>query len=134
MAYYANEILNIIDPGNELICYRLFNEHCYRTASGHFIKDLRIIKNRDLGNMVIVDNAAYSYAMQTDNGVPIIPFFNDKSDSELSDLVVYLTELSKSKDVRDEISQFFYSKLFWDNCQDPAVLKEKIVQARSALR
>jgi CTD small phosphatase-like protein 2 len=30
--------------------------------------------------MVLVDNAAYSYIFQLDNGIPIIPFYDSKSD------------------------------------------------------
>jgi CTD small phosphatase-like protein 2 len=38
------------------------------------VKDLRII-NRNLSDMVLVDNAAYSYAFQLENGIPILPFY-----------------------------------------------------------
>lgn len=31
-------------------------------------------------NMLLVDNAAYSYAYQLDNGVPILPYFTGKND------------------------------------------------------
>lgn len=35
--------------------------------------------------MVLVDNSAYSYAMQLDNGIPILPFYEGK-DYELPPL------------------------------------------------
>ena len=38
------------------------------------VKDIRII-NRNLSDIVLVDNAAYSYAFQLDNGIPILPFY-----------------------------------------------------------
>jgi CTD small phosphatase-like protein 2 len=38
----------------------------------------------------LVDNAAYSYAFQLDNGVPIIPYFKGKNDFELKALENYL--------------------------------------------
>ena len=41
------------------------------------MKDLRIIANRSLKDMVIVDNAVYSFAFQLDNGIPIVPFYSD---------------------------------------------------------
>lgn len=41
------------------------------------IKDLRVI-NRNLKDLVLVDNAAYSYAFQLDNGIPIIPYVDNK--------------------------------------------------------
>jgi CTD small phosphatase-like protein 2 len=33
--------------------------------------------------MVIVDNAAYSFGYQIANGIPIIPYYQDKNDTEL---------------------------------------------------
>jgi CTD small phosphatase-like protein 2 len=48
-----------------------------------YVKDLRVISNRSLKNMVLVDNAAYSYIFQLDNGIPIIPFYDSKADNEL---------------------------------------------------
>jgi CTD small phosphatase-like protein 2 len=44
-----------------------------------YCKDLRII-NRDMDSMVLVDNAAYSYATQLDNGIPILPYYHGKAD------------------------------------------------------
>lgn len=35
--------------------------------------------------MILVDNAAYSYAFQLENGIPILPFYEGK-DYELSAL------------------------------------------------
>ena len=58
---YANEVINYLDPNNEYISHRLFRESCLETDDGLFIKDLRII-NRDLSQIVIVDNAAYSFS------------------------------------------------------------------------
>ena len=53
---YAEAIVNSIDPSSELISYILPRKHCMRTKNGLYIKDLRIIKNRELKNIVIVDN------------------------------------------------------------------------------
>jgi CTD small phosphatase-like protein 2 len=58
---YANVVLNILDPQNEYITFRLFRDHCLQTKEGIFIKDLRIIANRSLKNIAIVDNATYSF-------------------------------------------------------------------------
>ena len=129
-SYYANEVLNIIDPSNELISFRLFHDHCFKSPGGHLIKDLRIIKNRHLSNVVLVDNAAYSYAMQTENGVPIIPFFDDKKDCELIELCSYLTELTKAPDIREMVAKDFHVELFKAHCSEPDVLRERIASSR----
>ena len=34
--------------------------------------------------------AAYSYCFQPENGVPIIPFYNNKADMELKEVTTYL--------------------------------------------
>lgn len=53
--------MNQIDPMGEFIDYRLYRDSCYETDEGVYIKDLRIIGNRNLNDMVIIDNAVYSF-------------------------------------------------------------------------
>ena len=50
--------------------------------------------------MVIVDNAVYSFGFQLENGIPIIPFYNNPMDEELHHLIFYLRCLSNIEDVR----------------------------------
>ena len=45
--------------------------------------------------MVIVDNATYSFAFHLGNGIPVIPFYENKNDRELYFLTKYLLELAK---------------------------------------
>ena len=71
------------------------------TEEGVFIKDLRIIKNRRMQDLVIVDNAVYSFGFQLDNGIPILPFYDDKQDEEMKHLVYYLKCLAQYEDVRE---------------------------------
>jgi len=47
------------------------------TDDNIFVKDL-IIFDRKMDNMIIVDNAAYSFTNQLANGVPVLPFYDDK--------------------------------------------------------
>ena len=82
-------VLDHLDPENKLIQHRLYREHCHVTPEGMHVKDLRVI-NRDLSELVLIDNAAYSYAYQMDNGIPIIPYYEGKNDFELKALQVYL--------------------------------------------
>ena len=44
--FYADVVLDHLDPTGELIQYRLYRDSCYQTADGVYVKDLRIIKNR----------------------------------------------------------------------------------------
>ena len=97
---YANMIIDILDPNNKYIRGILFRNHCLQTKKGIFIKDLRIVKNRELKNMVIVDNNAHAFAMQLENGIPILEWTGDKSDKELKYLLQYLLEMYNADDVR----------------------------------
>ncbi len=98
--YYADAIINHIDPDNKYISYVLTRKHCMQTKNGFFIKDLRIIKNRELKNMVIVDNLLHSFGLQIDNGIPILEFIDNDQDQELKYLENYLVRLLKEDDVR----------------------------------
>ena len=51
-------------------------------------------------NMVIVDNNAHSFALQLDNGIPILEWKDDRNDRELKYILHYLLELAGSDDVR----------------------------------
>lgn len=87
---YANKVLDYLDPHKQYIHHRLFRDNCIQTQEGVFIKDLRIFNNRNLEDLVLVDNAAYSFGYQLENGVPIIPFYSNKNDQELKHLIGYL--------------------------------------------
>lgn len=107
---YANNIIDLLDPGNDIFCYRLYREHCYKSSDGIYIKDLRIIKNRDIEEMLIVDNAPYSYGWHSHIGIPIISFFGDKTDHQLQQLEEFLREYLSSKRP-DLIPQYFFADI-----------------------
>lgn len=97
---YAKTIINYIDKEKKHINAILSREHCMETKNGFYIKDLRIIKERDLKDMIIVDNLVHSFGFQIENGVPILEFINDKKDEELRHLKEYLLEAHKHDDLR----------------------------------
>lgn len=72
-----------------------------------YIKDLRIIQNREMCDVVIVDNAVYSFGFQLDNGIPIIPYYDDPEDEELYHLIPYLEILAEGDDVRIKNKEAF---------------------------
>ena len=51
--------------------------------------------------MILIDNAAYSYAYQIDNGIPILPYFKGKNDFQLKALQTYIQSMMFQKDVRE---------------------------------
>jgi len=60
-----------------------------------------VFKNRDLKDLIIVDNAVYSFGAQLANGVPITPFKDDKEDREFEYLQNYLNILKDYDDMRE---------------------------------
>ena len=97
LSKYASPMLDIIDRNNHC-CYRFYREH-YTFINGIFVKDLKRL-NRDLKNVIIVDNSPLSYAFNHDNGFPVTSWYEDKNDRELLDIFPFLEFLSTVKDVR----------------------------------
>ena len=97
---YADQVIDLIDPTHKLIQFRLYRQHCVQTPDGHYIKDLRVIRNRSLTDMLLVDNSVHSFGFQLDNGVPIIPFFDDQTDQELLHRSNYVLARVDSDDLR----------------------------------
>ena len=52
-------------------------------------------------DIILVDNAAYSYGYQLENGLPILPYYDNKSDVELKHLTNYLKNIISVIDVRE---------------------------------
>eukprot|EP00826_Nyctotherus_ovalis_P037190 TRINITY_DN3378_c0_g1_i14.p2 TRINITY_DN3378_c0_g1~~TRINITY_DN3378_c0_g1_i14.p2 ORF type:complete len:251 (+),score=69.89 TRINITY_DN3378_c0_g1_i14:891-1643(+) len=96
---YANIVIDILDPDKKLFSARLFRKSCIRTDIGLYIKDLRTI-NCDLKSTLIIDNSIFSFAFQLDNGVPMIPFYDDKEDRIMLKIKDYLFNLKDLEDVR----------------------------------
>ena len=67
-----------------------------------YVKDLRIFKNVKMENMIIIDNSVLSFAFQLENGIPILPYYDNKEDIELKFLSNYLVNICNSQDLRIE--------------------------------
>jgi hypothetical protein len=96
---YADSVINHIDPLGHFFQYRLYRHNCVKMTSPEgqtiYIKDLRIIKNVPLENMVIIDNSVLSFAFHLENGIPILPYYSNKDDTEMDTLSKYLGKLAK---------------------------------------
>jgi CTD small phosphatase-like protein 2 len=98
--WYADVILDYIDPTGELIQHRLYREHCIGTSDNVYIKDLRIFDDRELKDLILVDNAVYSFGSQLSCGIPILPFKHDKEDDEFTSLMDYIESIHDMPDYR----------------------------------
>lgn len=119
--WYADVILDYIDPEKKLIQHRVYRDNCIKTTDNVYIKDLRVFKNRDLRDMIIVDNAVFSFGAQLANGVPITPFKDDREDKEFIYLMNYLDKLKDYNDMRDFNREAFKMEQVYQIKLDPYI-------------
>lgn len=105
---YADRILDILDSENHLISHRLYRDDCL-FINNNYIKDLNVL-NRDLSKTVIVDNYISCFGYHIENGIPIISWFDDKSDHELYNLSTVLLSFLSKEDIRPSIEELFHLK------------------------
>jgi CTD small phosphatase-like protein 2 len=77
MSKYANAIIDYIDPESKFILGILTRVNCMETKNGFFIKDLRILKDKKMKDVIMVDNLCHSFGFQIENGVPILEWHDD---------------------------------------------------------
>ena len=105
---YADTVINYIDPENKYIKFRLYRNNCINVGDLLLVKNLNILKDVPLKKIILVDNNMYSFAPQLNNGILINSFINDKSDSELSNVLSYLMNyIYPAEDVRKVNKEFF---------------------------
>ena len=102
LADYSEPLLDIIDK-KKVIKLRLNRSHC-RHYQNIYIKDLKVI-NRNLKDMIIVDNNPESYLMNKENAIPILTWEDDPNDKELLKLIPVLKYLANVDDVRIDINK-----------------------------
>jgi len=62
---------------------------------------------------MLVDNSPYCFYQHLTNGIPILPFFDNKKDNELMELADFLIYLNEFSDVRKGLDNHFkLNKLF----------------------
>lgn len=109
LAKYADPVLDMLDI-HRVVKHRLFRESCFN-HKGTYVKDLSQL-GRDLASTLILDNSPASYIFHTSNAVPVSTWFNDPHDTELTDLVAFLEDLTVVDDVQ----------LVLDNMIDPNII------------
>jgi len=97
LSKYADPVLDKLDI-HQVVSHRLFRESCYNHG-GNYVKDLSQL-GRPIADTIILDNSPASYIFHPNNAVPVSSWFNDPHDTELTDLVPFLDDLSKVDDVR----------------------------------
>ena len=102
---YADHILNLLDPGNEIIKYRLYRQHVTILGCSVY-KDLTKL-GRDLSKVIIIDNMKDNFKMQPNNGLYVKTWISDINDYQFKDLLKILKDivLLKVLDVRPIIQK-----------------------------
>jgi CTD small phosphatase-like protein 2 len=104
---YADPIINLLDPLHQYVSRVFYREHCVQLNNGIFVKDLRIFKDRDLKQTVLIDNSVLSFSFQLDNGVFISSYYGQNNDSELLYIFNYLKDLYYYDNVQDRNRKSF---------------------------
>lgn len=119
---YANKVIDLLDPDNNIISNRLFNRDCLN-FKGLFLKSLDIF-NVDPRDLIIVDNAVLCFGLDLANGVPIQEYRGEGKDEELIDLEQFLSFLSDVDDVRETIMGYFK----WDFLMENYKRADRIIE------
>jgi Dullard-like phosphatase family protein len=96
---YAREAVDILDPEQRYIKVLLTRESCIPVTAQHLTKDLRIIADRELSELLIADNDITNFAFQLDHGIPVSSYIGAEEDNELECLQYYLEELYDELDI-----------------------------------
>ena len=103
---YADSVLNYLDKENKYFQYRLYRNHCVQLDVDGFkfyVKDLDTLnKHYNLKDVVLIDNSVLSFAYHLNNGIPIVPFIEQKDDTQLLMLAYYLVSIAGFDDLTQE--------------------------------
>ena len=115
MKNYADTIIDYIDPKNEYFQFRLYRDACIPIQNKLYIKDLRIIKDYDPSNVILMDNSLYSFMNQPSNGMLVNSFYTNHNDNQLINAKSFLIEhIYPCEDVRKECEKWYhFTKLFY---------------------
>ena len=103
---YADAVLNYLDKDNKYFQYRLYRNHCVQCdvdGMKFYVKDLDTLnKYYNIKDVVLIDNSVLSFAYHLNNGIPIVPFIEQKDDTQLLMLAYYLVSIASFDDLTQE--------------------------------
>ena len=101
---YADAVLDHMDPGKKYFQYRLYRNNCSLVdvdGVKFYVKDLDIFDEfYDLKDIVIIDNSVLSFIYHLENGIPIVPYYNEDKDDALYVVGLYLIHIYNEDDLR----------------------------------
>ena len=73
---YVDSIIKVIEKNEKFFEYILDRNHCCIYENGDCIKNLNML-NRDLKNIIIIDDTSNYFKLHKENGICIKPFYGD---------------------------------------------------------
>ncbi|KAI5476806.1 protein phosphatase [Pseudohyphozyma bogoriensis] len=101
LSLYADAVLDQLDI-HGVISERLFRENCCH-HKGIYVKDLSQL-GRKMEDCIIIDNSPAAYIFHPNNAIPITTWYNDPHDTELLNLIPFLSDLAQVDDVRSVLN------------------------------
>ncbi|CCH45772.1 CTD small phosphatase-like protein 2-B [Wickerhamomyces ciferrii] len=96
---YADPVIDWLESERKYFSKRYYRDHCTLRDGQGYIKDLNIV-DKNLQNLIIIDNSPISYAWHESNAIIVEGWINDPSDSDLLNLIPLLNGLRFTTDVR----------------------------------
>jgi len=113
---YADAVLNFMDPTNKYFKYRLYRNNCSLVdidGVKFYVKDLDIFNEfYDLKDIIIIDNSVLSFIYHLENGIPIVPYYNEDKDGSLYVVGLYLMHIFKEYDLREANKKYINLESF----------------------
>ena len=105
---YADMIVNTIEEKESYFAHRLYSTQCMIKPDKYLFKNLEILcENRDIKDILIVDNSVRNFSLSVRNGIPIFDYKGSVNDVQLLSLAPYLRKLAEEDDVRIPIKNDF---------------------------
>lgn len=121
--YYADRIMKILDPEMAWVSRVFYRESCCKTALGLLVKDLTIFYPTPLEEILLVDNSAYCFWPQLDNGIPVTSYLGESGDAELQKLTPFLLFLKTVAEPRKFVKTYFQLHKFVHATELKSLLK-----------
>lgn len=96
---YADPVIDYLESERSYFQNRYYRDHCTLRDGQGYIKDLSSV-DKNLNNVIIIDNSPISYALHENNAIIVEGWINDPSDSDLLNLIPLLNGLRYATDVR----------------------------------
>ncbi|KAH3744799.1 carboxy-terminal domain RNA polymerase II polypeptide A small phosphatase 1 [Pelomyxa schiedti] len=119
---YADPVVDFVDV-NRVISTRLYRDSC-TFIDGLYIKDLSLL-GRDLNDVIIVDNSQASFTLQLQNGYAIGSYLGSLEDTELNQLLPFLTLITRCRTPVPQMLQTYLSARSY-NTKKGAYLKGRM--------